>query len=212
MQHPIRAYPHSIKEIPLVVKGDFLFFIRISNSPYQTGHSYYLFLNCGDDALYPHTIYSLVSRDFYFDASAAPETSDGALLSASNAEEFILTMQKNGVVAEKAPLPFALSQKTDPADIAADADAVAIIRVSGENNFNPYVSAYSTSVVQYCKGGENTVSADMLLPPGLKADTDYYVFLKRDPNAPQSYLLCSRSTPVLEVTVENAALAQTLTK
>lgn len=178
MQNPIRAYPHSIKEIPLVVKGDFLFFIRISNSPYQTGHSYYLFLNRGDDALYPHTIYSLVSWDFYFDASAAPEKSDGALLSASNAGEFILTMQKNGVVGEKAPLPLALSQKTDPADIAADADAVAIIRVSGENNFIPYVSAYSTSVVQYCKGGESTVSADMLLPPGLKADTDYYVFLK----------------------------------
>ena len=103
MQHPIRAYPHSIKEIPLVVKGDFLFFIRISNSPYQTGHSYYLFLNRGDDALYPHAIYSLVSWDFYFDASAAPEKSDGALLSASNAEEFILTMQKNGVVGERTP-------------------------------------------------------------------------------------------------------------
>ena len=56
------------------------------------------------------------------------------------------------------------------------------------------------------------MSAYILLPPGLKSDTDYYVFLKKDPNAPQSYLLCSRSTPVLEVTAENAALAQTLTK
>ena len=61
-----------------------------------------MFLNRGDDALYPHTIYSLVSWDFYFDASAAPEKSDGSLLSASNAEEFILTMQKNGVVGERA--------------------------------------------------------------------------------------------------------------
>lgn len=180
------------------------------NSPYQTGHSYYLFLNRGENALYPHAIYSLVSWDFYFDASAASEKSDGVLLSASNAEEFIQTMQKDGVVGESAPSPFTLSQKTEPADIAAEADAVAIIQVSGESRFNPYVSSYSTRVVQYCKGGENTVSADLLLPPGLKADTDYYVFLKKDPSAPQSYLLCSASTPVLEVTAKNAALARTL--
>lgn len=178
------------------------------NNPYVNGHEYYLFLNRGDDALYPHAIYSFLAPELILDANTDYMTNEEKVITAANADKIIRQMIDKGVVGELAPIPIQISEKDDPRDIAKEADAIAIIQVTKECNFNPYVSAYSVISIHPLKGGDNTVSQQMLLPPNLSPNTDYYIFLKENPNYEGNYLLFSHKMPVLRVTDDVSYLAK----
>lgn len=172
------------------------------NDAYIVGHTYYLFLSSGESALYPHTIYTTVVKDFVIDddaTSMAVTSVNGNDISVSpaNIADRIESAVASNIVAEKVTEPTLISNSTSIESVSASADVIAEISVSNEVNSNIYSSAYAVSVVSMVKGSAASVPSSMILPPYLDQNTTYYIMLKESPNEDGEYSLFSRSFPVI---------------
>ena len=176
------------------------------NSGYVKGASYYLFLCSGESALFPHTIYTTVVKDMVLKADDNHTISaiGGSRLSTSPAELSALVESScaAGHLGDRAVDSVPVSVSSDISDVAAQADAVARIRVSGEIAANAYASTYAVETISTLKGPADAVPSAMNLPAGLIPGTDYYVFLK---NVGGSYVLFSRSFPAVPAAAVSAA-------
>lgn len=183
------------------------------NEAYIAGHTYFLFLDGTDTALYPHTIYTTVRKDLIIDLTVSGETAplrvgeeavgDGTAL--AELESAVLDAAAGGLLGEELGELPPVSTSADVAEIASEADVIAEIRVSDEANLNPYTSNYSVEPVTLLKGPEDSVAPQLPLPPALDPGQTYYVFLKEEPEFPGEYTLFSRVYPVLEASEENLA-------
>ncbi len=179
------------------------------NDAYIVGHTYYLFLSSGESALYPHTIYTTVVKDFVIDddaTSMAVTSVNGNDISVSpaNIADRIESAVASNIVAEKVTEPTLISNSTSIESVSASADVIAEISVSNEVNSNIYSSAYAVSVVSMVKGSAASVPSSMILPPYLDQNTTYYIMLKESPNEDGEYSLFSRSFPVIPSASNNA--------
>lgn len=179
------------------------------NDAYIVGHSYYLFLSSGESALYPHTIYTTVVKDFVIDddaTSMAATSVNGNDISVSpaNIADRIESAVASNIVAEKANEATPISNSTSIESVSTSADVIAEISVSNEVNSNIYSSAYAVSVVSMVKGPAASVPSSMILPPDLDQNTTYYIMLKESPNEDGEYSLFSRSFPVISSASNNA--------
>lgn len=179
------------------------------NDAYIVGHSYYLFLSSGESALYPHTIYTTVVKDFVIDddaTSMAATSVNGNDISVSpaNIASQIESAVASNIVAEKANEATPISNSTSIESVSTSADVIAEISVSNEVNSNIYSSAYAVSVVSMVKGPAASVPSSMILPPDLDQNTTYYIMLKESPNEDGEYSLFSRSFPVISSASNNA--------
>lgn len=162
---------------------------------YIPGHSYYLFLCSGESALYPHTIYTTVVKEWILDADA-PEASD--------LPRTVADAMARGLLGDKLDPPTALSTSDNIREVAAQAHAVTLIRVRDEQPANPYASLYAAETLSTLKGPADAVSAYLTLPPGLTPGGTYYIFLQ---NTNGAYTLFSRVFPAVDAqTVTPAAL------
>lgn len=179
------------------------------NDAYIVGHTYYLFLSSGESALYPHTIYTTVVKDFVIDddaTSMAATSVNGNDISVSpaNIADRIESAVASSIVAEKANEATPISNSTSIESVSTSADVIAEISVSNEVNSNIYSSAYAVSVVSMVKGPAASVPSSMILPPDLDQNTTYYIMLKESPNEDGEYSLFSRSFPVISSASNNA--------
>lgn len=179
------------------------------NDAYIVGHTYYLFLSSGESALYPHTIYTTVVKDFVIDddaTSMAATSVNGNDISVSSANiaDRIESAVASNIVAKKATEPTLISNSTSIESVYASADVIAEISVSNEVNSNIYSSAYAVNVVSMVKGSAASVPSSMILPPDLDQNTTYYIMLKESPNEDGEYSLFSRSFPVIPSGSNNA--------
>ena len=171
---------------------------------YIPGHSYYLFLEGSDNALYPHTIYTTVMKELIIDVESTQsiatigEETIGVV--ASETDEIISDAIVEGIVGEKTGSMLTVSDSSSMSSISQEADVIAEIHTSWEMEQNPYVSTYGVEVVDFLKGQEGSIAQIMNLPPNLDPNTNYYVFLKEDPEIAGVFLLYSRVYPVAEVT------------
>lgn len=176
------------------------------NSGYVKGDSYYLFLCSGESALFPHTIYTTVAKDMILkaDGNQAATAIDGHNIAVSSDSLLSLVESASaaGRLGDKAEESVPVSASADIGAVAAQADVVALIRVSGENNANAYASTYTVETVSARKGAAEAVPSSMNLPAGLTSGADYYIFLK---NVGGSYVLFSRSFPAVPADSVSAA-------
>lgn len=175
------------------------------NDAYILGHSYYLFLSSGESALYPHTIYTTVVKDFIIDEATfsmvATSVNDSNItVSSSNLVDQIKTAVSSGIVAQSADTPNLISNSNKIESVSASADIIAEVRVSNEVNANIYSSTYIIEVVSMLKGSAADVPSAMNLPPYLNQNTTYYILLKESPYGDGTYSLFSRSYPVISST------------
>lgn len=179
------------------------------NSAYLDGHTYYLFLCRGESALFPHTIFTTVLKELIVDvaepkASATVNGSD-LVLDVPSIPEEIQKALDSGVIAQRVEKMPELSSSAKLEEVAKEADLIAEICVSGESNANPNASAYQIQVKNMVKGEEKAMPAVLDLPPELDTGKSYYVLLKQDPAQAGSYLLFSRTYPVVGSTTSDGA-------
>lgn len=180
---------------------------------YIAGHTYLLFLEGTDTALVPHTIYTTVRKDLIIDLTGSGETAPLRVgdpsgengTSAADLEAAVTGAVENGTFGEALWELAPVSDSASLAGVAAEADVIAELRVSHEENANPCASTYSVELEALLKGPENAVAPCISLPPALDPGRTYYVFLKEEPANPGAYVLFSRVYPVLAATEEAAA-------
>lgn len=183
----------------------------VYNERYIVGHSYYLFLESSNSALYPHTIYTTVKDDLIIDATLGQTIEDvfgygAAQMFVSENKLDITNVLNNNIVGTKVCADtITISDETNISSIVNESDVVAIIQISDEEMINQYASTYTVDLVDTLKGSENAVGQYMILPPNMDVNTHYYVFLKENSAHSGTYLLFSRAMPVLEATEENVS-------
>lgn len=172
------------------------------NEAYIVGHTYYLFLCRGEDALYPHTIYSTVLKHFIVDeadeVASAEVNSSKITLQVNSAPEIIAEAVEAGIVGERAGAMTEISTASDIKTLSEEADVIAEIKVSSETNANIYASTYQVEVINIVKGAKDAVPSVINLPPALSAGKSYYVFLREDAENAGTYVLFSRSFPAVD--------------
>lgn len=200
----VNVYTFSLEEDYTNNTSREIYMYDVYNEQYIVGHSYYLFLESSNSALYPHTIYTTVKDDLIIDATLGQTIED--VFGYEAAQMFSTEnnlINKNIVGAKSLKNTVAVSDETDISTIVNECDVVAIIKISDEKNANQYASSYRVDLVDTLKGPENAVGKYMSLPPEMDADKQYYIFLKEDLTNPGTYILFSRIMPVLEATEEN---------
>jgi len=166
---------------------------------YVLGHSYYLILDGVDNALYPHTIYTMVASDLVLDAEETQALNNyGDIQMDQVAGILSRAMQEDSVGTGLGELP-QVSFVEEISEVSSAADVVARLRVSQEDKANPYTSNYQVEVLEILKGPDGSVPAYLSLPPDLDAEKEYYVFLAEDPEIKGEYYVFSQVFPVLEV-------------
>ena len=201
----LNEYCYSIEEDYTGNAETEIYVYDAKNEAYIEGHTYFLFLQKDEIALYPHSIYTSIAKDCVLDiAFSSVETEImGTLVTVElgEAEEKILEKieENNRDTVRMGATEVQIMKGRDVSEISDAADIVAEICVSKEEKGNKYVSAYEVEVIEVQKGDRNGIATHMLLPPDLKEDRSYYVFLKGDG---EECLLFARDIPVVEATAE----------
>lgn len=177
------------------------------NSAYIAGHTYYLFLESGESALYPHTIYTTVLNDFIIDDNSVSATTSAVndhdiTVSVSTIDEQIKSALSLNIVAKNidGDVKKRISNSDSIKSISSSADVIAEVRLSNEANANMYASIYNVEIVSMVKGSATAISVAMNLPPNLSQAQTYYILLKESANKNGEYYLFSRTFPVISST------------
>lgn len=172
------------------------------DSRYVVGNSYYLFLGGMDDPLYPHTIYTTVSKELIVDASSLQSKAKIANRNVQLQRDDIVAEIDNaiqkGVVGERIG-PRMTASDAAGASLSNEADVIAKVRVSDELLCNKYVSAYTVEVVEMIKGPVGSVASAMPLPPGLDPSEMYFIYLKENGEGSEDYQIFSRACPIQKI-------------
>lgn len=166
---------------------------------YIAGHTYFLFLEGSESALYPHTIYTSVIKKTVIDAdiAAAQKTSNGNIsIAAEDVPEIAKEAAQKKLLGSKLENKTEISVSTDKAAVAREAEIIAEVTLSDEKNENKYTSVYKVESCKAVKGDESFTVDYISLPPNLKSDTAYYVFFKYD--ADNEPIKFSRAYPAIE--------------
>ena len=177
------------------------------NSAYIAGHTYYLFLESGESALYPHTIYTTVLNDFIIDDNSVSATTSAVndhdiTVSVSTIDEQIKSALSLNIVAKNidGDVKKRISNSDSIKSISSSADVIAEVRLSNEANANMYASIYNVEIVSMVKGSATAISVAMNLPSNLSQAQTYYILLKESANKNGEYYLFSRTFPVISST------------
>lgn len=126
-----------------------------NNEAYIEGHTYFLFLQKDDVALYPHSIYTSIAKDCVLDIEFPSVETEimGTLVTVEleDVEEKILEKieENNRDAARMDATEVQIMKGRNVSEISDAADIVAEICVSNEEKGNKYVSAYEVEVIMY---------------------------------------------------------------
>ncbi len=176
---------------------------------YEKGHSYYLFLQGNDNALYPHTVYTTVLKKLVLDSktdNVVLSQKTGYLIDIKSLPELIKKQVLAGNVGAKLGSRLVVTESKALSEVFEISDYVAKIKIACEGNVNRYTSSYETSFVDVVKGAGDYISPNMVLQPGLDTGKEYFIFMKEIPASPGQYVVFDRNYTVIEATPENEAL------
>ena len=162
---------------------------------YIKGHTYYLCLNRSENPLYPHSIFTSAYRGLILDCNDKKVwLTESEEIRIRGAEERIqrFTEEHKVNVKVKDVCDTIISYSTDLDRLKKEAEGVAEIRLLTERKVNEYVSTYEIETKNMIKGNEDYLAHYQALPPGLKLNSNYYVFLKKDPDCDTDYILFSK--------------------
>lgn len=173
------------------------------------GKEYYLFLQSGESALYPHPVFSSTIKGTVLAVgeNGIETVENGKVeINPSEVEKIAKNALKKGIVGSALGKRLEVSSSTDKSVLADESDVIAEIKVSHEAAQNKYVALYQVDDFRVADA-KDSKSKDLgkldyiLLPPGLKADTVYYAFMKFDPDG--GLVPFSRAYPVIEKSESN---------
>lgn len=171
---------------------------------YIVGHTYCLFLEQSESALYPHTIYTSVEKELIIDMNTDTATASIArsdvVIDAQNVSERIEDAFSSDILGEKIEEIIPISESSDIEDVATSADIIVEVQITPEINSNKYVTIYDVDVVSLLKGSANDVPSSLALPPDLDTEKTYYIFLRETPKKDGTYSLFSRTFPAVDST------------